>query len=1526
VSSLVRGLGTTALAVSLAAALGMAADFLWDMPVALRWGSWGAAVAVVVIAFGVTVVWATIRRRSAFDLAAVAERTHAGMGEDLTGAVALLGGGSPSHGSATLIAAVAERAADRVDLVEPARVIPWRGAYRRLALGGVGLLVLAAPLLFWPETYTRLARHFVMPWAFVERPGRHVLAISPGDGLLPVGADLAVSASVRARLPIDSVPEEAWLHWSAEGEGASHRVVMQAAPAKDSPVGSTSTRSAREYAITLPRLARSISYQVESGSVKSPLYHIKVVEPPAVAAIAARVEPPAYTKLAATVAADASRIDAFEGSKVTLDIKASRGVRSIEVEWPVATVEAESSQAVRTAAILESGGRGGSLAVEAVRSGPYAVWLRDEDGLTNRPEQPRRVVVRADAAPVVVVRGPLGGGGVSPNDTLGVAIAARDDVAVASVELHYAIERTDSSAGDAESGHVAIALEGLGSRSARGGGSLALERLALKAGDSLTYRVRVADNRPAPRGPNVVWSPPQTFSIVAAAEPLRLRASRARTSGLRSKLETLKHDVTADREKTEKLRQEADAVRRGDAEWDETGRDALAEREKATRTIEDQLKLLARELDADPGMRPLSRAAQQVALVEAEAARAGLEEARREALPVARHAGLERVVGRLAAVNERLDDLTRKFDAAAREQAEMNRLSELAKRQEELAAAAQATTDDRAARDRVEAEQLAVRNELDALLKKTPALKGLVLEGEIRAAERLAARARGLAEQEREEARRTGDPPKNAALLKELAEMQRDLEDDARKLGVSVDQPLGENGRGRLNTEGVRQAVESIERGDVEVGRERLEGGENELRRLARDIADVQDDPKALAGRLFRRQDTLNRDIDIALQSVAGKTLSAEEKTAFAARLKPLEQRQRAIAELAKTIKPPAGKEGRARFPHEAARDASEKTGRAAEILRSQKTQEISDRKNEARQALERLANELHDPWRRQEPTRQRFEEARRQSNEVAEEISRSLRETDPRPDRPATTAGAAAELAGRLGGTADKQARVVAALEAMEPEPRAEPQRQRALSRARALEGVLRELRDPGTREHGRAALRASETSAHAVMDRLEQKLGGRMPADDLAHELADDAAAIEKVAAANQPAHDAAARARAAADQRALAGAIRSLVVPDADGAQEEAVRSADRAAEALARADGKADAVAAAAVRKSTQAARSLADQLTDQKKAAPPPLQAGAEPELALKPEHAVRAEELARRERRIKERLQALLGGMVGPQEQIRKDAVSLGQELTELRDRVRNVSDRAQYPAQEAANHVATHAPQSIDQGIGHLAGGQGRAAREDERRAAVLLERGAELADDVVAALRSEMPDGHAVAKAHDGAGGRGRAGEALGDARDQMRKASQGLGEARDPARADKAGAEARQAMLAAARDLHAAAELASAVLGPDVAGFEDGGNSATHPADGDARAGDEHSQKAGSTRDPASEPGSKADADLTELKAIVRQKTGRAWGELPGHLRNEILQMQAGRYRDDYARIIQLYFREIAAEAGGHENAKP
>ena len=595
VSSLVRGVGTTAVVAALVVAAGMIADFLWTLPQAFRWGTWVAAVGAAGAALGASVIWPVVRRRSAFELAAAAERGRPGMQEHLTGAVALLESPSTAHGSRSLIAAVVERAAEEVRQVDPAAVVPWRRGFKRLAFGTGAIALLLAPLLLWPEGYGRLARHFLMPWSDVERPGRFQIAVSPGEKAVAVGADLPILATVRARLALDRVPSEAWLEWAAEGEQAIHRVPMPAAsttetrqdgtgrpasPASEAAApaeSATKATSAREFAITLPRLAKSIWYRVESGRVKSPRYAVTVLEPPAVTAIEARVEPPAYTKLPASVVAAPFRIEAFEGSKVTLKIEASRPVQSIEVSWPVesAVSTSESAHPERFSASLEASGRRGVVEVEAVRSGPFAVSLADSIGIASGPDEPRRVVVRADLPPVVAVRGPDGVHDASPKDTLSVAIAARDDIAVASVELHYTIERADSSSAEPETRHIDAAPTGIGSRAARGLAALALSRLGLKPGDSLSYRVRVADNRPAPRGPNVVWSEQRTLSIVAAATPIAARASRARSSALRSKLESIKKEVIADREKTEHLRQAADAARRGDGPWDEPQRQRL---------------------------------------------------------------------------------------------------------------------------------------------------------------------------------------------------------------------------------------------------------------------------------------------------------------------------------------------------------------------------------------------------------------------------------------------------------------------------------------------------------------------------------------------------------------------------------------------------------------------------------------------------------------------------------------------------------------------------------------------------------------------------------------------------------------------------------------------------------------------------------------------------------------------------------------------------------------------------------------
>jgi hypothetical protein len=52
-----------------------------------------------------------------------------------------------------------------------------------------------------------------------------------------------------------------------------------------------------------------------------------------------------------------------------------------------------------------------------------------------------------------------------------------------------------------------------------------------------------------------------------------------------------------------------------------------------------------------------------------------------------------------------------------------------------------------------------------------------------------------------------------------------------------------------------------------------------------------------------------------------------------------------------------------------------------------------------------------------------------------------------------------------------------------------------------------------------------------------------------------------------------------------------------------------------------------------------------------------------------------------------------------------------------------------------------------------------------------------------------------------------------------------------------------------------------------------------------------------------------------DIKLFGKDMQKYAGKPWGQLPGELRNQILQDMKTRYGEDYARIIKLYFEQIA-----------
>ncbi len=116
---------------------------------------------------------------------------------------------------------------------------------------------------------------------------------------------------------------------------------------------------------------------------------------------------------------------------------------------------------------------------------------------------------------------------------------------------------------------------------------------------------------------------------------------------------------------------------------------------------------------------------------------------------------------------------------------------------------------------------------------------------------------------------------------------------------------------------------------------------------------------------------------------------------------------------------------------------------------------------NQAHDALNRLMRALPDANERRQQAQKALNEARNRTNQVARDLERHLRETAPKPNRPADPVASARDLARRVEPLVQRQQEAVRHLENMDVPESEEPQRQRATEDAQALADALDALRE---------------------------------------------------------------------------------------------------------------------------------------------------------------------------------------------------------------------------------------------------------------------------------------------------------------------------------------------------------------------------------------------------------------------------------------------------------------------------------
>ena len=710
-----RGAGMVLVVGTLIASASMAADFIRPLPEAARsairaaWIALGAALLIG------SVLRPILRGHPNVALASVAERGRPGSDGLLASAVEFVEAGEGAIGARELVVALIESASEAARTVDPARAVPLASARQRAALGLVAASVVALPAMLGVEPLNTLGRRFLHPSAHGPTAGLVRLDVRPGDVVLPRGGSLRVTLRARSRL--GPAPDSAAIAWIDE-RGQSHRRAL--IPDRAGPL-----------AVTLHDVDGPLSYRVEAGPSRTRDYTVDVVDPPRVEVVAITVTPPPYSGKPPARVDPSGPLVALRDSRVAIVAETDQPSRRVEVRWPVEPVAGAIGSKARTVSMERIGdGPSWSAEVPASASGTFEIIAEDARGFAGRPGTARRLNVVPDLTPVVALEDQRARSGpLAPGDFLRLPLAARDDLAVAVAELHVAVNRLDGR--PPEEVIRPIDLEGFGTTIARGVAEFDLATLVLNDGDTLGVRVRVLDNLPPPRGPNIGWSAAASFPIAADAHRQRAEGVEAALSPIREALSDLARRASEDRGRAASIRDLADASRDDPQAWTEADRAEIHRLREAALDRAARLRELARGLSDGP-LAPMAEPLLDLADASAEApltiaAEANDPDARLDALGDA-EAAIDAEVRRLDALRASLGD--RAEAALARpELADLSRIEDtLADRASALADAADpesggAPESGETAADRLRDDQQALADTLGDLVGRAPGLR-----------------------------------------------------------------------------------------------------------------------------------------------------------------------------------------------------------------------------------------------------------------------------------------------------------------------------------------------------------------------------------------------------------------------------------------------------------------------------------------------------------------------------------------------------------------------------------------------------------------------------------------------------------------------------------------------------------------------------------------------------------------------------------------------------------------------------------
>jgi hypothetical protein len=298
--------------------------------------------------------------------------------------------------------------------------------------------------------------------AFERGPTRRAVAVAGALGLVSlliamVSPDSARTAVLRLARPLGS---ESWPRYYnlafrqaptrlAAGQAfevellndAEHRVPdnvrihyrYETAPATTEDDSESMNLLAGVMTARKENVSRPFWYRAEGGDDHSmPWIRLEVVEPPRIESLELALHPPEYTGLAA--GPSDKNIHALRGTHVQFAGAATKKLRSARLCQ---------EGAAELPMQLSADAYGFSLAHDAAapltidKSGPYWILLEDQEGLLGGADEHWDIYAIADQVPTVTIEQPSGNVFVTPQGRVPLKIAAKDDLALRDIALHF---------------------------------------------------------------------------------------------------------------------------------------------------------------------------------------------------------------------------------------------------------------------------------------------------------------------------------------------------------------------------------------------------------------------------------------------------------------------------------------------------------------------------------------------------------------------------------------------------------------------------------------------------------------------------------------------------------------------------------------------------------------------------------------------------------------------------------------------------------------------------------------------------------------------------------------------------------------------------------------------------------------------------------------------------------------------------------------------------------------------------------